>query len=197
MITQWLDFVATTAGGAVAFICLFEGTRRMRAYGIHRTAVLLAAFGTLFCLAHVSFSYWRHVALKDMAQGLPMKMFTDELPPNWGKQLASKERETSSLAMARIGFVESGKFRSYFDQAGERRKFSPSEDDIKSRDAAVVTKARLEDAVGRNFGDALVWLIWAIVAGAFGFGVAGDKRSLPANPTVETDARKSGARGSP
>lgn len=169
----------------------------MRAYGIHRTAVLMAAFGAVFCLAYAGFSYWKHVALKDMAQTLQKKMFADELPADLGKQLAPEKREASSLAMAQMAFVESGTFRGYFDKSGERKRYSPTEEDVKSRDFAVVTQARLEDAIRTNLGAALVWLIWGIVAAVFGFGVARDKPPLPANPTVDPDARKSDARGSP
>ena len=169
----------------------------MRAYGIHRTAVLMTAFGAIFCLAYAGFSYWKHVALKDMAQVLQKKMFADELPADWGKHLDPEKREGSSVAMARMAFVESGRLRGYFDRSGDRKRYSPTEEDIKNRDFAVVTQARLEDAVRTNFGDTIVWLIWGVAAAAFGFGVARDKAPLPANPTVETDARKSGARGSP
>ena len=197
MIMQWLDFAVTTAGGACAFIFLFEGTRRLRRYGIHRGAVVLTAFGALFCLAYAGFSYWKHVALKDMAQVLEKKMFAGELPAEWGKHLDPGKREGSSVAMARMAFVESGKLRGYFDRSGERKRYTPTEEDIKNRDLAVVTQARLEDAVRSNFWDAFVWLIWGIVAVGFGLGIAREKAPLPANTTAENDARKNGARGSP
>jgi hypothetical protein len=157
----------------------------------------MTVVGALFCLAYSGFSYWKHVALKDMTQVLEKKMFAEELPADWGRHLAPEKREGSSLAMARMAFVESGKLRGYFDRSGERKPYAPTEEDIKSRDFAVVTQARLEDAVRTNFWDALVWLIWGVVAVGFGLGVGRDRAPLPANTTLETDARKDGARGSP
>src|SRR5258708_36419266 len=52
MIDNWVDFSLSVAGGATAFLCLFEGTRRLGAYGVHRKAVLMtvsaAAIGVLY-----------------------------------------------------------------------------------------------------------------------------------------------------
>lgn len=74
-----------------------------------------------------------------------------------------------------MSFIESGTLRNYVDANGSTRRFTPSEEDIKRRDAAVLTQARVEDAIRANFRDALLWLIWGIVAAAFGYGVARDK----------------------
>jgi hypothetical protein len=196
MITQWLDFIASAVGGAFAFICLFEGVRRMGAYGIHRAAALMAGFGAAFCLAYAGFSYWKYVALSDMAQILQKSMYSKELPTDWGSQVSPAEREASSLTLARMAFADAGVLRNYFDKTGKQVRFSPTEEDIKQRDFTVVTKARLEDSIHRSFDEALLWLLWAVIATALGFGLARDKGPLPANPTVERDARKSGARPS-
>jgi hypothetical protein len=110
-----------------------------------------------------------------MAQTLQNKIFADELPADWGTHLDPKEREVSSLAMAKMAFVDSGRLRGYFDRSGERRRFSPTEEDIKNRDFAVATKARVEDAIRTSLGDTVVWLIWGVMAAVFGMGVARDK----------------------
>lgn len=196
MTKQWLDFAASATGNACIFICLFEGARRVGAYGIHRTAVLLVAIGVVFCLLNSGLSYWRYDMAKDVSQTLSKNRNVDELPADWGKQLTPEQREESSLARARIVFVDSGEFRSYFDKSGEKKRYSPTEEDIKTRDLSVVTKARLEDAIHTNLADALTWLIWGIVTTSIGFGIGRYKPPLQANPSVETDARKSSARGS-
>ena len=194
---QWIDFATSTISGACAFIALFEGTRRWKRYGFHRAALAMTMFGGLFCAAYAAFPFWKHLVLEDMRQVLTKKMFTEELPADWGKHLDPDNREGSSLSMARMAFLESGALRGYFDKSGERKRFVPTEEDIKNRDFAVVTTARLEDAIQANRSDTVVWIIWGLIAVLFGLGVAHDKPPLPANNTVEPDARKGGARGSP
>ena len=175
VLTDWLPFAVNAIGGASAFICLFEGTRRIYAYGISRKAVLMTAFGAAFCFMYAGFSYWKHHALKDIAQTLQRKMFPDDLPADWGKDLAPDKRETSSLAIARMAFVESGTLRTYFGSDGERKPFAPTQEDVRRRDFAVVTQARLDDAIRNNFFDALLWVIWGLVAAIFGYGVSREK----------------------
>jgi len=189
MVTQWMDFVASTAGGACAFVVLFEGTRRLRRYGTHRMAIAMAILGAFFFLAYAGASYWMHVTLKEMAQVLQRQMFADELPADWGKDLDPEKRELVSVTMAQMAFVESGRLRHYFDRSGERKRYSPTEEDVKKRDFAVVTQTRLDDAVRTNYGDTFVWLIWGAIAVCFGLGMARDKAPLPANTTPHTDAR--------
>jgi len=197
MLTYWLDFAVTTAGGAAAFVCLFEGVRRWRAFGAHRTAVVMTVLGGIFCGAQSGVAYWKHGVMKEMAPTLHRNMFAGELPDDWAQNLEPAKRESSSLAMAKMTFVDTGRFRSYFDKSGQRRSYAPTEEDIRQREFAVVTMARFDDAIRNNLHDALIWLIWALVAASFGFGIAKDRGPLPANSTVEPDARKSGARGSP
>lgn len=197
MLTAWLDFAVTTAGSAAAFVFLFEGVRRWRAFGIHRTAVIMTALGALFCGGQSGVAYWKYGLMKEMAPTLQRDMFTGELPDDWAPNLDPAKRESSSLAMAKMAFVDTGRFRSYFDKSGERRTYAPTEDDIRQREFAVVTKARFDDATRNSLHDALIWLVWGLVSAAFGFGVGKDRGPLPANNTVEPDARESGARRSP
>jgi len=194
--THWLDFLATAVGAAFAFICLFDGARRMGTHGIHRTAVLMVGFGALFCIAYAGFSFWKSAALRDLTQMLQKTTYSGELPADWGNGLPPEQSEASSLALARMAFANTGTFPNYFDKKGRRTRFSPTEEDIKVRDLTVVTRARLEDSIRSSFEDALLWLIWGFVAAVFGFAVGREKRRLPANPTIDRDARESGARPS-
>ncbi len=195
--TQWFDFVASAASGAFVLICLAEGTRRWAAYGFHRTAVWMTAFGVIFCFAYSGFSYWKHLALRDMGQSNQNKIFTNELAADWGKDLSPVKREEASAALARLVFVESGKLRDYIDKVGERKRFSPTEEDIRNREVAVITQTRLADAARSNLGEAIVWLIWGAVAALFGVGVARDKAHFPVSRSEDGGARSSNTRGSP
>jgi len=174
-ITDWLQFAVNAIGGACAFICLFEGTRRIYAYGAHRKAVLMAAFGAAFCLMYAGFSYWKYHALRELAQSLERQTFPDDLPADWGKDLTPDKRELSSLTIARLAFVQSGTLRTYFDGTGERKSFAPDQEDVRRRDLAVVAQTRLEDAIRANSIDALLWVIWGLVAALFGYGISREK----------------------
>jgi hypothetical protein len=174
-VSDWLLFAVNAIGGACAFICLFEGTRRIYAYGITRKAVLMAGFGATFCLVYAGFSYWKHHALRDVAQMLQQKTVPDRLPADWGKDLPPDKRELSSLTLARLAFVQSGTLGTYFDASGERKPFAPTQEDIRRRESAVIAQTRLDDALRANSIDALLWLVWGFVAASFGYGVSREK----------------------
>jgi len=144
----------------------------MVADGVHRKALLMASFGAAFCAMFAGFSYWKHNSLKEVAQTLQRSVSPAELAADWGKNLAPDQREASSLTIARLAFVESGTLSNYFDKTGERKLFLPNQEDIRRRDFAVVAQARLEDAIRANYHDALLWVIWGLVAPIFGYAVS-------------------------
>src|SRR5437762_1380867 len=64
MIENWVDFVFNVIGGATAFLCLFDGTRRLCAYGVHRKAVLMTVLAAGICALYGGFAYWKSSDLK-------------------------------------------------------------------------------------------------------------------------------------
>src|SRR5439155_22108560 len=64
MIENWVDFVFNVIGGATAFLCLFDGTRRLGAYGVHRKAVLMTVLAAGICALYGGFAYWKYSDLK-------------------------------------------------------------------------------------------------------------------------------------
>ncbi len=64
LMNEWIDFTLSVVGGATAFLCLFEGTRRLGAYGVHRKAVLMTVLATAVCVLYGGFAYWRYVDMK-------------------------------------------------------------------------------------------------------------------------------------
>src|SRR5256886_17271278 len=64
MIESWVDFVFNVIGGATAFICLFDGTRRLSAYGLHRKAVLMTVLAAGICALYGGVAYWKYFDLK-------------------------------------------------------------------------------------------------------------------------------------
>src|SRR2546423_12305706 len=60
MIENWVDFVFNVIGGATAFLCLFDGTRRLCAYGVHRKAVLMTVLAAGICALYGGVAHWEY-----------------------------------------------------------------------------------------------------------------------------------------
>ena len=56
MIESWVDFALSVIGGAAAFLCLFDGTRRLFAFGVHRKAVLMTVLAAGVCALYGAFA---------------------------------------------------------------------------------------------------------------------------------------------
>src|SRR5256885_15296215 len=64
MIENRVDFVFNVIGGATAFLCLFDGTRRLCAYGVHRKAVLMTVLAAGICALYGGVAHWEYFYLK-------------------------------------------------------------------------------------------------------------------------------------
>ena len=199
MIIEWLEYVGDVGVRLVAVLCLFEGARRLTVIGVHRTGVLILGLGAFLCLAYGGMAYWKHTMLVDASKFLGRNVLSANLPlaDDWGTACCSDKRESSSLAMVRAVFVESGKLHTYFDSAGARKLFAPSQEDIKKREDTVLSNAKIKDSTEALLSESMHWLVAGIFALLFGIGIGRDLRSVPANSTVDLDARKNSARGSP
>lgn len=172
---DWLSFAVDAIGGGCAFICLFEGTRRIAAHGAGRNAVVMVSLGALYCLLYGGYFLWKHQELRDYAETLYGQAYKVELPADWGKELPGPRREAGSLSIARAAFVESGTLRTYFDAAGARKPFAPIQADIKRRDAVVAAQTRIAESMRESFASGLLWLVWGVIAVLFGYGLSRDK----------------------
>ncbi len=187
MIGTWTNFVVDTAVAVIALVSLFEGTRRLALYGVHRISVFMVSAGALICVAYGGFHYWKHTGLIQMAR--PLKHLTADLPTDWGANLKPEIRESNSLSLAKGAFYESGALRFYFSASGERKLFVPSQDDIQQRELRVKTYTFLEEAIKGNYGQAWVWWVSGLIAALLGFAFSYEKLPLPANSTAESDAK--------
>ncbi len=184
MIENWVDFSVNVVGGATAFLCLFDGTRRLCAFGVHRKAVLMTLLAAGICALYGAFAYWKYTDLKTTLSVNQRKSTATQPPPNWGKGLSPEKKEVLSLGRARHTFVESGTLASYVDRGGETSTFAPTQEDLMRRERVVAYYSRTEYAARSSLAEALLWLIMGLVAILFGFTVSFEK--LP--PTAEPDA---------
>ena len=178
MILEWLEYVGDVGARLLAVLCLFEGARRLTVVGMHRTGTLVLTLGAFLCLAYGGMAYWKHTMLVDASKVLERNILSAQLPlaNDWGTACCSDKRESSSLAMVRAAFVESGKLHTYFDSAGARRLFAPSQEDIKKREDTVLSNAKIKDSTEALLSEAVHWLVAGILALLFGFGIGRELR---------------------
>src|SRR5258708_1643716 len=99
MIESWVDFALSVIGGATAFLCLFDGTRRLFAFGVHRRAVVMTVLAAGICALYGGFAYWKYSDLK-ATLSMSQRKATAAQPANWGR-LSPERQEAASLARAR------------------------------------------------------------------------------------------------
>ena len=181
--SDWLAFAIDAIGGGAAFICLFEGTRRLALRlpppGTRRGAALMVALGVAYCLLYGGYHLNQSREMHDYAKAMYQHPYRSELPPKWGDHLPPERREAGSIALARAAFVESGALRNYIDGGGTRRPYLPTQADVRRRDFVVATKTRLEETTRTSLATGLLWLIWGALAVMFGFGLARQKHATP------------------
>lgn len=175
---DWLSFVVDAVGGGCALICVFEGTRRIAAHGGGRNAVLMLGLGVLYCLMYGGYFLWQHRELRAYAATLYTPAYKGELPADWRKELPAPRREAGSLSLARSAFVESGTLRTYFDAAGERKPYAPTQADIKRRDNVVAAQTRIGESIRESYSSGVLWLLWGVMAALLGLGLSRDKPPL-------------------
>lgn len=185
MIENWADFIFNVIGGATAFLCLFDGTRRLCAYGVHRRAVLMTILAAGICALYGGFAYWKYADLKATSSMGQRKPVSAQLPANWSRGLPPEKKEVLSLARARQSFMESGMLGNYVDRSGETRGFAPTQEDLTRRERVVAYYSRAEYAARGSLAEALLWLIIAVVAILFGLVMSLEKMPAPPAPSGE------------
>ena len=184
MIENWVDFVFSVVGGATAFLSLFDGTRRLCAYGVHTRAVLMTVLAAGICALYGGFAYWKYSDLKAISSTNQRKAAAAPLPANWSR-LSPEKKEVVSVARARRTFMESGTLASYVDRAGETRTLAPTQEDLLRRERVVAYYARAEYSARGSLAESLLWLIIALLAVLFGILMSLEKVPAPADPGRE------------
>ena len=176
-------------------MCLFEGTRRLGAYGVHRKAVLMTVLAAAICVLYGGFAYWKYADLKATLPVGQRKTAPVQLTANWGRGLSPERREVVSLATARRAFRESGTLGSYIDRGGEIKPFAPTQEDFLRRERVVAYYSQAEYSARGNLAEAVLWLIAGLVAFLFGFAMSFEKP--PLRSSGEPDEQSDGVHSSP
>jgi hypothetical protein len=185
MVENWIDFALYVAAGTGALLCLFEGTRRIGAYGAHRAGVLMFVASAAACATAGGFAYQKYGTLSAVAGTGQRKAPATQSAAIFNKVGSPERKELLSQAVAKQRFKESGAPGPYIDRNGETKTFVPTLDDLKAREKVVVYYAQAELAARGSLAEALVWLIAAGVAVVLGLVMALAKPPAPKSPEEE------------
>ena len=187
MTENWIDFVLHAVAGAVALLCLFEATRRVCAYGLHRPAVLMFVLSSAACAFAGGFAYQKYSTLNAVAaSGQRQPPTAKPVVTAFGRPGATPEKkEHLGQVLARQTFMEFGALASYVDRNGDIRIFAPAPDDIKARERVVAYYTQAEFAARSSLAESFLWVIGAAVAVVLGFFMAFAKPPAPRSPEEE------------
>ncbi|HEY6239784.1 MAG TPA: hypothetical protein VIW78_02995 [Burkholderiales bacterium] len=197
MTDNWIDFALNVIAGATAFLCLFDGTRRLGTYGLQGKAVLMTLVAAGICVLYGSLAYSKYQDLRSRLIASQSQPAPGPLPANLGRASSPERKEALSLARARHAFVESGKLGSYVDRSGGSKAFVPNQEDLVRREGVVTYHVQLESVARSSLGEALLWLITGLVAAIFGFVVSFEKMRPSNGPSEEQQERSGEARSAP
>ena len=164
MIDSWIDFSLYAVAGAVVLLCLYESARRIGAYGMHRTAVLMFVFSAAACVAAGGFAYQKYGSLNAAVVAIQRQAAPKPVAALWSRVASPEKKEVLSQAVARQTFKEFGVLGPYIDRNGETKTFAPTLEDLKARERVLAYASRAEFAARSSLAEALLWLIAALVA---------------------------------
>jgi hypothetical protein len=182
MIENWVDFGLEVCVGAIAFLCLFEGTRRLCAFGAQRKAVLLTLVAVCVCLVYGAFAYWKYTDLRTTLSVNQQRLAPRQGPANWSSGTSPEKREALDREVARQRFEQLGTLGTYVGRKGEIRTFTPDQEDLLRRERTVAYYARVEYAARSSLAEALLWLIMSAISVVLGFAMSFDRRPTRARP---------------
>ena len=188
------SFFAFTFAWVWATVGLFDGVRKIAKRERHRGIVWGVTGLTIVFIAFGSGYFYFYSLEKKLLDGFEGPY--TQLPATWGGNMKPEEREKASLSYVSAAYLGTGKLFMHFDRSGQLKIFNPSHEQMKERESAVTVKTRLQDQADSFFGISMRWFLSGLLAAVLGWA-AGRRETAATNPTVDPDARKNGARGSP
>ena len=164
MMVDWVEFALNVVGGAMAFLCLFEGMRRIGAHGVRRGPALICLLGAAFFAVYGELAYWRYADITDTLGTRHVKPAAAQAP--------------GDLNRARASFIASGLLATYVER-GEKKAFAPNQDEIRRRERVVATRTLLNETARNSLNEALLWLILALAAALAGILFSREKGAAP------------------
>jgi hypothetical protein len=179
-----LDTTLNAFGLVTAIVCLYDGTQRIRRAGISKRAAACAAIGVIYFVMYAAYSFWSIKFVNETVAMLSKGVTIPQITEDWGKNFSRQERFENSYLIAKMAYYDHGQLRHYFDQAGTKVLFAPSEDQIREREKNVAVLAKLSYLAELNSNTTLHWVIIALATALFGV-IEGRRKS--SNISLDAD----------
>lgn len=175
-----VDLLSDAAVFTLALLALFEGVRRVASRQTTRATIALVVVGLLGCALRIGLSFVMANAAGDVAEAHG-RLTVSELRPDWGADLSPADREKNSRAYAATAFKDKGLRLEYFTQAGERKRFEPTDNEMRERDFSVSLFQQIEDSALHSRNQAIWLTVCTIVVTIAGIalGMKGRITGLP------------------
>ena len=181
------SFIWNNALIVFVIVWVHEGTRILAIGGQRRRGIKVLILGVLPLLFLVSIQFWVSHTMRTVGETLALPPHI-ELPTEWGADMASEKRESSSRAYASTVFARSGELVHYFDRSGGWKLYCPTKEDIASRDQTVAVQSQLEQVEKGANSAAYGWLVFGFVAALVGWATGRKEWKKLANPAVDRSA---------
>ena len=173
--SDWIASCLESALFALAFVAIFEGTRRLVAGDASRwVAVVLAV--ALLAPAYEGASSLRVSKQLQVLVRAPGAMQVSEPAGGWEKAVLSPaDRTKASTTAAQLNFRVTGKRGDWIDADGKRVAFQPDDQDLADRDSLVRNQKGTED-LALQFADRAIRLFSSAATALLLGGLAGGLR---------------------
>jgi hypothetical protein len=184
---DWAQLVFTGVAGLFGLCCLFDGARRLAAYGPNASGRQMIGVGVAIVVMLAGYSFWKQRTLADVGRAYQPIELGKELPDDWNRKMSPAKREAQSLALARGIYVNTGRMREYFDVNSRRVRFVPGEAEIKQRETQLAKAQQVQQEARASFVDFVMWLVWGVAALLLGPLFAREPVAQPAEAEGEAE----------
>ena len=133
--------------------------------------MVMVTVGLLWFGLNAAIAFFVSHSLNELREPVDTSAAVAPLRDDWGANMPGPERERAGTARAAAVFVTSGQLVDYFDQSGQRKQFSPNQEQIRKREETVRLAERMRDTSERSLTQGVVSIISAVVAVALGAAV--------------------------
>jgi len=179
--SAWANFIFDVGMLAATLIAVFEGTRRIAYDGYTRKRVLAVLVGIILCalLSALQFYVSTWDSLKFEPKGV------GEMALDWGKDFSPAQREHVSLARASIMYTSTGTLVDYIDSSGTRKKYAPTQAELKQRESTVSVNQQLDTLSQNAYANGFRLALFPMFALLIGWLIGRDQRHVAANQSLQ------------
>jgi hypothetical protein len=169
-IKDYFDFIFFSVLWVVIVVGLFNSVRQFTAgEKTRKITFTLLGFVSACILLGCVYLHLHYLEEKFFVSLQKSNKLLIELPENWGDNLNLEEKSKSSLSYASMAYTSTGKIIRYFDKAGNRTLFIPSQSQLTERDRVVETNQSLQDQSNTYYSIAIKWFLSGLAALVLGW----------------------------